>query len=235
MDAKIVALHDVASLIGDAARATILEALLGGRALTAGELALIAGVSPQNASSHLARLLKGKLIDVEIQGRHRYYRLATPEVAAALEGLAALSSGIDGRLCHWRSLDEISFARTCYDHLAGTLAVKITSELLRRRLIADNGRDFLIPPAGSRFFSSLGIDLAKLENQRRAFGRKCLDWTERRPHIAGALGAAMLSRFKELNWVAHIRNSRALRVTPKGQRQFNELFAISHFEPSPRR
>ncbi len=234
MDAKIVALHDVAGLIGDAARATILEALLGGRALTAGELALIARVSPQNASSHLARLLKGKLIDVEIQGRHRYYRLATPEVAAALEGLAALSSGIDGRLCHWRSLDEISFARTCYDHLAGTLAVKITSELLRRRFIADNGRDFLIPPGGSRFFSSLGIDLAKLEDQRRAFARKCLDWTERRPHIAGALGAAMLSRFKELNWVAHIRNSRALRVTLNGQRRFNELFAISHFERSTR-
>ena len=235
MDAKVIALHDIAGLIGDAARATILEALLGGRALTAGELALIAGISPQNASSHLARLLRGQLIDVEIQGRHRYYRLATPEVAAALEGLAALSSGIDGRLCHWRSLDEISFARTCYDHLAGTLAVKITSELLRRRFIADNGRDFLISPAGSRFFSSLGIDLAKLENERRAFARKCLDWTERRPHIAGALGAAMLSRFKELDCVAHIRNSRALRVTLKGQRRFKELFAISHFEPSPRR
>src|SRR5260370_20272552 len=109
MVAKIVALHDVAGLIGDAARATMLEALLGGKALTAGELTLIAGGSPQNASSHLARLLEGKLIAVEIQGRHRYFRLATPEVTALLDGLAALSSRIVGRLCHWQSFASITF------------------------------------------------------------------------------------------------------------------------------
>ena len=233
MNTQTLALNRVAALIGDPARANMLEALLSGRSLTAGELALIAGVSPQNASSHLAKLYQGNLIDVEVQGRHRFYHLATPEVAAALEGLAVLSSGVDSRLRRSRSLGEIAFARSCYDHLAGSLAVQFTSYLLRFRVLRENSSDFLITRTGAKFLASIGIDLSELQRQRRALARRCLDWTERRPHVAGALGAAMLSRFKALGWLIAIRNSRALRVTVEGQRHFQRLFAISRWEPGP--
>ena len=173
------------------------------------------------------------LVDVEVQGRHRFYHLATPEVAAALEGLAVLSSGVDSRLRRSRSLDEIAFARSCYDHLAGSLAVQFTSYLLRFRVLRENSSDFLITRTGAKFLASIGIDLSELQRQRRALARRCLDWTERRPHVAGALGAAMLSRFKALGWLIAIRNSRALRVTVEGQRHFQRLFAISRWEPGP--
>jgi DNA-binding transcriptional ArsR family regulator len=235
MNASVVAVHRVAALIADAARVNMLDALLSGRALTAGELALIAGVSPQNASAHLAKLYEGNLIDVEVQGRLRYYRLATPQVAAALEGLAALSSGVDSRLSRLRSVDPIAFARSCYDHLAGSLAVEITSNLLHRHFLKENSSEFLVTCAGKEFFASLGIDLRDLERQRRRLARKCLDWTERRPHVAGAVGCAMLSRFRELAWIVPVRNSRALRVTVEGQHRLHQLFAISHFKRTSRR
>lgn len=229
MDAA-VPIHVAASLIGDSTRAAMLAGLLSGQALTAGELALLAGVSPQNASGHLNKLLSGKLVRSECYGRYRYYSLHNANVAQVLEGLAGLSSSAPAfESKKSRLLTEISFARSCYDHLAGKLAIGITSSLLQRRFLAESDRDFVVTTAGGRFFDALAIDLDEVSASRRALARKCMDWTERRPHIAGALGAALLARFKDLKWIAGIRDSRALRVTIEGQRHLREHFAIELF------
>lgn len=221
-----VSLTCVAGLIGDASRSDMLVALLAGRALTAGELSMIAGISAQNASGHLQKLLEGRLVSIEAQGRHRYYRLSTPDVAHALESLAAVSSA--GTFRHQESpqLSQIRFCRTCYDHLAGEVAVSVTSSLLKRGLVREDGRDFLVTSSGRAFLEKLGIEVALLHSQRRALARRCLDWTERRPHISGALGAAILLKCKELKWIAPIRGSRAVRLTTKGEECLAEHFGF---------
>jgi DNA-binding transcriptional ArsR family regulator len=224
-----VSLTDIAGLIGDSARSDMLLALLPGQALTAGELSMIAGISAQNASGHLQKLLEGRLVAIEPQGRHRYYRLATPEVAHALESLAAVSANGTFRRDESAHLNEIRFCRTCYDHLAGRVAVEITASLLKQRFIRERARDFIIMPAGERFLASWGIDVRSLRSLRRSLARRCLDWTERRPHISGALGAAMLQRCRELKWIAPIRGSRAVRLTTAGERHLSRQFAVATF------
>lgn len=224
-----VSLTHVAGLIGDSARSDMLLALLPGQALTAGELSMIAGISAQNASGHLQKLLEGRLVTLESQGRHRYYRLATPEVAHALESLAALSANGTFRRDESAQLNEIRFCRTCYDHLAGRVAVEITASLLKQRCIRESNRDFIIMPSGERFFASWGIAVGRLRSLRRSLARRCLDWTERRPHISGALGAAILQKCKQLQWIAPIRGSRAVRLTTAGERNLPKHFGLAPF------
>ncbi len=217
----------VAALIGDAARANILCALLGGRALTAGELAYAAHVSPQTASGHLGKLARARLVEVAQQGRHRYYRLAGRHVAAMLESISEVAAIAQPRIRAVRIGDDMRNARMCYDHLAGRLGVTI-ADALRENLhveLADDGG--VVTPSGEAFFAKLGIDLATARQSRRVFCRPCLDWSERRPHLAGAVGAAIARRLTELRWIARQRDGRALTITPIGWNAIERAFGCS--------
>jgi DNA-binding transcriptional ArsR family regulator len=218
----------VAALVGDPARASMLVALMDGRALTAKELAFAAGVSPQTASGHLAKLADGCLLACIRQGRHRYYRVASPLVARMLESIT-LVSAIEAPPRHRppSPRDEaLRLARTCYDHLAGRLGVAIADALVARGaiLLSDDGGE--VTAEGAAFLvDRLALDLARIP-RRRTFCRPCLDWSERRWHLAGALGAALAERCFALGWVDRIRDSRAVAITPRGQIALRELFRI---------
>ena len=219
MDANIAL---PAALIADPARASILMALLDGRAHPAGALAYAAGLSPQAASNHLAKLLDGGMVLVEIEGRHRYYRLARPEVAVALEALQILAPPV-------RSLGtprspiarQLRNARSCYDHLAGRLGVEIATAMEARGLLsvpanAPAGKLYGVTEAGWRWFAELEIAVPAGKAPHRPHARRCLDWTERRHHLAGALGAALLTRFEILGWIERRSGNRAVSVTHAG-------------------
>ncbi|HEX7120507.1 MAG TPA: winged helix-turn-helix domain-containing protein [Longimicrobiales bacterium] len=217
----------VAALLADAKRAAILFALSDGRALPASELARCARATPSTTSAHLARLVEGGLLAMERHGRHRYYRLAKPEIVAALEALAAVAP--PARAATFRESQAgkaIRFARTCYDHLAGELGVRITDALLEQGALVPAGRDFELTAAGAARFAELGIDADRARRRRRAFARACLDWSERRYHLAGALGTALLDRFLELRWIERTPSSRAVRVTNDGRRAFQRHFSV---------
>lgn len=216
-----------AALIGDPARANILSALMDGRALAASELAHVAGVSAQTTSGHLAKLLEGNLIVVERQGRHRYFRLRSEQVADAIEALIVLSC--DGAPRHRPPgpRDEaLRSARTCYDHLAGRLGVALTAGFMDLGYLSEAGRDFELEPKGRDFFSRFGIDIDALRKRRRVFARRCLDWSERRAHLAGALGAEVLRRCEQLGWLERTAGSRAVSLTSKGRRGIAETFSV---------
>jgi hypothetical protein len=193
----------------------MLVSLLDGCARTASELAVYAEVSPQVASNHLAKLLEGKLLLLETQGRHRYYRLAGSEVARALEALAAIRTP-NPRQQTSKVPTELQFARTCYDHLAGHLGVVITEALQRKRYLLERETDYKLTSAGKEWFTDFGIDSCELESSRRSFTRRCLDWSERRPHLAGALGAALFLRLQELAWIVK-DEGRSVRLTVAGR------------------
>lgn len=217
----------VASLIGEPARAAMLVALLDGRSLPASELAFRARVSPQTTSSHLAKLMSGKLLAVETHGRHRYYRIANAEVAQALEAIQSIAP--QRRITALLRTDEdktLRFARTCYDHLAGKLAVELTQKLVERGVLRISGADYSVTRKGAEWLKDFGIEVEEAKQRRRAFARQCLDWSERRHHIAGALGAAILARLFELNWIARQRTGRAVRLTHTGQRELHKEFNI---------
>ncbi|HUI95638.1 MAG TPA: helix-turn-helix transcriptional regulator [Xanthobacteraceae bacterium] len=221
-----VSLAEVAALVGDPARANILCALLDGRALTAGELAYAANVSPQTTSGHLAKLTQAHLLDVLKQGRHRYFRIATPQVAQMLESIMAVALQTPPR--HRpasRADDAMRLARTCYDHFAGRLGVGLADTLCGRGhvLLAEDGGE--VTPQGHEFFDRFGITLVK--NRRRIFCRACVDWTERRPHLGGAVGAALANRCFDLGWVKRMREGRALTITPTGRTGLREVFDLS--------
>jgi len=209
-----------AALIGDPTRAAILMALLDGRFQPASALAYAANVTPQSASNHLARLLDGGLLAVERQGRHRYYRLASPDIAAALEALAVIAPS-PRHLCEplTQKGRTLRFARCCYDHLAGQLGVAVTDALLRRgilRVDASRARYYEISTSGHAWFVALGIDPAARRAGKPLHARCCLDWTERRYHLAGSLGTVLLERFETLGWLQRQRETRAVQVTPDG-------------------
>jgi DNA-binding transcriptional ArsR family regulator len=210
------ALAEAAALIGDPTRAAMLATLLDGRALTAGELATAAGVTPQTASAHLARLVTAGLLAVVQQGRHRYHRLASANVARLIESLMELAAATPRREVVTGPRDRaLREARTCYDHLAGRLGVAITDALAARgaiELTADGGA---VTEAGAEFLASLGIS-ARASAGGRMFCWPCLDWSERRPHVAGAIGAALCARCFELGWVRRRGGGRALDITPAG-------------------
>ncbi len=220
-------LSTVAELM-TAHRATMLLALLGGRPLTAGELAARAGISPSLASSHLSKLLDGGMVAVEQRGRRRHYRLAGPRVAEVIEAMLTIAP--DRAATGLRESTRgaaLRRARTCYDHLAGELGVALTDSLERRRLIETGDGSYALTAAGERRLESLGIDVGPLRRQRRAFARPCLDWTERRPHLAGAVGAAIAGHAQALRWVTPIPGTRALRVTDEGRQGFLQQFALN--------
>jgi DNA-binding transcriptional ArsR family regulator len=214
----------VAALAGDPARANMLAALLGGKALTAGELAREAGVTAQTASSHLAKLKDGGLIASLAQGRHRYFRLAGHDVAEMLEKMM----GVAERAGHVRTrtgpkAPELRRARVCYDHLAGEMAVAMLDAMTQDRLVA-GGDAPRLTRRGEDFARGFGIDLGALAKERRPLCKTCLDWSMRRHHLAGSLGAAMLARFMELKWTRRDRASRAVIFSPQGEREFHRLF-----------
>src|SRR5215468_9512362 len=218
----------VASLVGDPARANMLTALLSGRALTASELAQEAGITPQTASSHLAKLEAGGLIEPEKQGRHRYYRLTGPEVGQVLEGLADLAARAGHMRVRTGPKDPaLRRARICYDHLAGDLGVQMLDSLRERRLVRQKKQDIELTSEGERFLEKyLQISPQMLAHPRRPVCKACLDWSERRHHLAGTLGAALMNRFTELKWVARdsTPGSRVVNFTRAGEKRFAALF-----------
>jgi len=221
-------LAEIASLIGDPARANILAALLDGRALTASELAHFARVSPQTTSGHLAKLTDGKLIAMMKQGRFRYYRLATPEIGQMLEAIMSVAASRIERDRATARLDpRLRTARTCYDHFAGRLGVALADTLCARGHLLLSSEGGALTPKGSAFLGEFGIDLGAAEKRRRSFCRPCLDWTERRLHLGGAVGAALAGRCFALHWFTRLRDSRALAMTKEGQRGLAEIFGIS--------
>ena len=209
----------VAALIGDRARCAMLQALIDGSERPAGELAKAAGVSAATASGHLQRLVAGGLVSVRSGGRHRYYRLSGPLVGAAIEALSLISPPVEARsLRQSIAAAALAEARSCYDHLAGRAGIALRDSLLTRGLLsADGARDFGLTDRGLRFLEELGLDAEPLLRSRRMLARDCLDWTERKPHLAGALPAALLARFLELGWLDRRRNDRALTITDLGQ------------------
>jgi DNA-binding transcriptional ArsR family regulator len=209
----------IAALLADPARVAMLDALFEGRALSAGELARRARVTAPTASAHLRRLLDGDLVAVEAQGRHRYYRLSGPAVAEAIEALGVIAKPRPVRsLRQSQQAQALRVARTCYDHLAGAVGVAVAEALVRGGALRPaGGRDYDLTMRGEDLFGGLGVDVAELGRQRRVFARQCLDWTERTPHLSGALGAALLARLLELGWVARGRVPRALVLTHAGR------------------
>lgn len=205
----------------------MLLALLDGRALTATELAYAAGVTPQTASSHLGKLTKAGLLSVVRVGRHRYFRLASMNVVNMIDGIATIA--LDNRP-RFRPLSrqarELSAARVCYDHLAGRLGVGLADFFIDHGYILPNHKIGQITDSGSRFLGKLGIDVTALAAGERQVCRLCLDWTERRPHIGGAVGAALASHFFDIGWTERMKGSRAVIVTVPGKRGFLQSFGI---------
>jgi DNA-binding transcriptional ArsR family regulator len=218
-------LAEIAALVGDPARATMVSALLDGRALTASELASAAHIKPQTASTHLAKLTGAGLLSMVRSGRHRHFRLASPAVVDMIDSIAAVARAKRPR---YRPLSRqaraLSVARICYDHLAGRLSVALTDALVDRHYVVLDDEAAEITPAGTRFFTGFGVALPR--STRRHFCRLCLDWTERRPHIAGAIGAAITRRCFDLGWMARTKGTHAVIVTPLGRRGFRETFGI---------
>jgi DNA-binding transcriptional ArsR family regulator len=221
---------DVAALFSDPGRSAMLVALMDGRALPAGQLALIANVAPQTASSHLTKLVDGHVLAVEQQGRHRYYRLAGIDVAHAIEALLAITPRANDTAARKLTRgpdDTLAYARACYSHLAGRLAVDIAEALQVCGMLVKREDRFAVTQRGREWFAQLGIGMTEQQTKEPRFARRCLDWTERRHHIAGHLGSAMLIRFWELKWIAPMRDSRAVRVTLEGERKFWELLRVN--------
>lgn len=216
-----------ATLLAEPARAAMLMELMSGRALPAGELAEAANVTPQTASGHLAKLVEGRFLLMEQQGRHRYYRLASTQVAAAVEALLVVTNGArkgEERLPEAGSLEH---ARTCYSHLAGWLGVQIADALQANGfLLPASGRAFAVTQRGSEWFEELGV-VAGADGASAKVARQCIDWTERRPHVAGAVGVGMYKRFVGLKWIVPAKNTRAVRVTLDGKRELWKRLRIA--------
>ena len=217
-----------AFLLADPTRAAMLSALLDGRALPAGELAYASGVTAQTASSHLTKLLAAGFVTVEREGRHRYYRLAGSHVAQAIEQLAAICPpGPVRRKALPAAAIQLRFARSCYDHLAGRLGVAVTRALQERGfLVAAPEKRFDVMPAGIAWFDSLGLDVASLKPAKGGVARQCLDWTERTYHLAGPLGAEVLSILCARGWLRRSKTSRAVQITPIGRRELKRHLGV---------
>jgi len=206
----------------------MLTLLLDARPRSAGELALAANVSAQSASMHLSQLLAGGFLKVSREGRHRYYRIASPDIAHAIEALGTISTtksykpSIANR--------DLCYARTCYDHLAGELGVQLTSALEHCHVLVPHGeREYEVSRRGEELLAHWQIDIESLRQSRRTFARRCLDWTERRYHLAGALGAAVCDKFLEFRWIRREKRGRIVHLSPDGQRELAQLLS---FKPS---
>lgn len=223
----------IGALIGDQSRADILTALLADRALTATELAVVALVTKQTVSTHLAKLTDAGLIAVERQGRHRYFRLANRDVADLLEHLMGVAYRTGAvRLQTGPREPALRNARVCYDHLAGDVGVLLFEALAARGLIRRDRDRFEVTDPGRDTFAKLGLDVGALESQRRPLIRTCLDWSARRHHLGGGLGAALLDRSLALGWARRSSSSRAVLFSPKGERALRDLFGIARLPAS---
>jgi DNA-binding transcriptional ArsR family regulator len=217
----------IAALIGDRARSEMLTALLGGQALTATELAGFADVTKQTASAHLSRLTQAQLVAVERQGRHAYFRLADDDVAQLLESLLGVAQRTGALRLRSSPRDPaLRKARVCYDHLAGDLAVLAFDALRKRRWIAHEESGLTLSRAGLEFFRGLGVDVEPAPDSRRAMCRVCLDWSERRHHLAGQMGVRLLGYCCDSGWAKRRRGTRIVDFTPRGEREFRALFAV---------
>jgi DNA-binding transcriptional ArsR family regulator len=219
---------EVAALVGDTARATMLAALMGGQALTASELAARARISKSTASGHLGKLVGARLLAVTQKRRNRYYRIASPLVARMLESIKAVAAIETPPRYQPRSEqdDAQRFARTCYDHLAGRLGVAVADALVARKFVVLSDEGGEVTKAGARFLSDFGAALNSKAAGKRIFCRACLDWSERRYHVAGWVGSEIWRRCLELGWLSRQRDSRAVRVTPAGRRGLRETFGV---------
>ncbi|MGE4404073.1 ArsR/SmtB family transcription factor [Pseudomonas sp.] len=223
-------ISQVAGLLADPGRATMIWALMDGSARPAGELALLAGLSPSSTSAHLAKLTEGGLLVLESYGRNRYYRLAGPEVGQVVEALASAALAAQPRKP--RPLPSVRGAplvlreaRTCYDHLAGELAVGLFERMAGAGWLVPNGRQVAVTERGHAGLGALGIDLAALRRRRRQLACACPDWSERKPHLGGALGAALLDTCRQAGWLRPCQGSRALHVSPEGRRAIGRIAA----------
>jgi DNA-binding transcriptional ArsR family regulator len=218
---------EIAALVGDPARANMLSALMDGRAMSAGNLAFAAHVTAQTASAHLAKLVAARLLAGEKQGRHRYFRLASPDVARMLEEIMSVAVARAPRYRPaWMRDEALRSARTCYDHLAGRLGVALAASLAGQRhvLLDEDGGE--VTAEGTRFLDELGVDLTNAAGKRRRFCRPCVDWSERRPHLGGAVGAALAQRCFALGWLVRVKDSRAVAITALGRDGFRANFGV---------
>lgn len=218
----------IAQLLADPARAKILWSLIDGTSRPAGELAYAANISAQSASAHLSKLVEGGLLLAEAQGRHRYFRIANTEVACMIESMASLSAEIAPRTPPHPAIvrampTQFMHARTCYDHLAGEMAVQILGALLKQRCLTRKGAEFVLTKHGEKTLSALNVDLPAARTERRVFARPCVDLTQRRPHLGGALGAALLDLYVAQGWILRSPQSRVVTITPKGHRAFKQI------------
>jgi DNA-binding transcriptional ArsR family regulator len=221
------AVSRIAAAIGDPARSRMLYSLSDGHARTSTELAIFAGVSPSTASAHLSRLLAERLIKVHAQGKHRYYSLEGPNVASVLEGLSVLAGSPRQKFVP-NTPESLRFARSCYDHMAGVLGVSLHDRLCELRWLSSggDGKEYEVTAEGVKAFAAFGIDLDDVRKLRRRFACACLDWSERRPHLAGALGAALLGVALKKKWVVQDLDSRALSLTTVGRREMQSRFGL---------
>jgi DNA-binding transcriptional ArsR family regulator len=217
----------VARLIANRARAAMLDRMLDGDGHPAGDLAREAGVAPSTASGHLSDLAEGGLVTAEEVGRQRRYRLAGPHVAEVLESLASIAPELPSTSLKQVTLaEQLREGRTCYDHLAGRLGVSVTEALVRRRALAATDGRFELAQRGSLLLEGLGVDVAEARSKRRAFAPGCLDWTERRLHLAGSLGAAVADRLLDVGWVVRRRGNRSVSVSPAGESELRARLGI---------
>jgi DNA-binding transcriptional ArsR family regulator len=219
----------IAGLLADAARAKILWTLIDGTTRPAGELAYAANISAQSASAHLGKLVEGGLLESEARGRHRYFRIASAEVAGVIEGMASLGAATRPRAPRAplpsRSVPvQFLHARTCYGHLAGEMAVRILEAMLKSRWLTADERDFKVTRLGAEKLAALDVDLAEARQSRRVFARACVDLTRRRPHLGGALGDMLLQVYVTRGWIQRQRRSRVVSITPAGEENFRRVF-----------
>lgn len=227
MDDEAKRLADVSAQLADPARAAMILGLMDGSTRPTGELMLEANVSSSSASIHLAKLVRARLLKVTKRGRHKYYRITTAAVAHAIEALDTIASpGAAFRIAVRSRLNPFAFARTCFDHLAGKIGVQVAIALEKERLLRVSGTNYEVTEIGSKWLGELGIDWRALRGGRRVFAPQCLDFTERHPHIAGALGAALLRRMLELDWIRRARVPRAVRVTAAGRTELSRRLRL---------
>lgn len=222
----------IANLLADPARASILWTLIDGTTRPAGELAFAANVSPQSASAHLAKLVEGGLLLSKAQGRHRYFRIASAEAAHLIESLASFGELIRPRVPRHPPLvrampSQFLYVRTCYDHLAGEMAVQVLQAMLKERWLVSAGQEFKATRFGQEKLAALGIDSSHERKGRRTFARGCVDLTQRRPHLAGVLGAALLDLYVREGWILRTPRCRVVSITPKGHEAFRRKLGIS--------
>ncbi len=217
----------IGALLGDNTRARMLSTLMHGKALTASELAREAGVTAQTATSHLAKMEAGGLLALRKQGRHKYFALANDDVAALLETLMGLSAGVEPMRTTTGPRDSaMRNARVCYNHLAGNKGIQLHDALITKRYLKHNDAELVLTRKGSHFMQEFGIDLDSLQASRTPMCRSCLDWSERRSHLAGSLGRALMAKFEQLRWVKRDGNSRVIKFSAKGEREFNSTFGL---------